>query len=66
VNKIENKEFRFCFGQTKSKQNSKNILIKFDLLNFIKNNLLILNIHGCDFLHQIYMEYNSYYIETPF
>ncbi len=49
MNKIENKEFWFCFGQTKSKQkseqnqtklnkiktkskqNSKNILIKFDL-----------------------------------
>jgi len=36
------------------------------LLNFIKNNLQILNIHGCDFLHQIYMEYNSFFIETPF
>jgi hypothetical protein len=47
--------------KTKSKQYSKNILIKFDLLNFIKNNLQILNIHGWDFLHQIYMEYNSFF-----
>ena len=52
--------------KTKSKQNSKNILIKFDLLNFIKNNLQILNIHGWDFLHQIYIECNSFFLETPF
>ena len=34
------------------------------MLNFIKNNLQILNIHGCDFLHQIYMEYNSFFTKS--
>jgi len=87
VNKIENKEFCFCFGQSKStqnqnkirtklnkikqnqnkiKQSSKKILIKFDMLNFITNNLQLLNIHGCDFLHQIYMKYNSFFGDSFF